>query len=421
MILYKGEIYSNEKQEQLISLLKEEMFSTLEINDRPTFEMVIDACDKLYNRVISHEFDHVALPLLASLNMPFSALERYARYFSKEELLKKIEIELGELRFGELPLNEHNVRFLEPIGILFHIAAGNVDLLPAYSVIEGLLVGNINILKLPTGDSGLSVLLLNELIKEQPKLKDYIYVFDVPSTETETIKTLASFADAVVVWGGEAAVKAARQLVDVNATIIDWGHKMSFSYLDLNVKDDELEALCQSVCLSNQLYCSSSQGIYVNTENYEDLHMLAKRLLPIFVKVSKEINTLPLTMKAKNTLLLYNEKLEGKLNNIYAESGVSIIVKDDQKLELSMLFQNLWLKALKIEDIIKVLKPNKRYLQTVSINYNIADKELICRNLVTAGATRIVALGDNSRMISGESHDGEYPLRRYTKIVEKIK
>ena len=104
MILYKGEIYSNEKQEQLISLLKEEMFSTLEINDRPTFEMVIDACDKLYNRVISHEFDHVALPLLASLNMPFSALERYARYFSKEELLKKIEIELGELRFGELPL-----------------------------------------------------------------------------------------------------------------------------------------------------------------------------------------------------------------------------------------------------------------------------------------------------------------------------
>ena len=86
-----------------------------------------------------------------------------------------------------------------------------------------------------------------------------------------------------------------------------------------------------------------------------------------------------------------------------------------------MLFQNLWLKALKIEDIIKVLKPNKRYLQTVSINSNIADKELICRNLVIAGATRIVALGDNSRMISGESHDGEYPLRRYTKIVEKIK
>ncbi|NLZ15519.1 MAG: hypothetical protein GXY27_02380 [Erysipelotrichaceae bacterium] len=421
MILYKGEIFSDEKQEQLISSLKEEMFLTLAKNERPTFDMVIDACDKLYKRVISHEFDQVALPLLASLSIPFSALERYARSFSKQELLKKIEIELGELRYGELPLDEHNVRFIEPLGILFHIAAGNVDLLPAYSVIEGLLVGNINILKLPTGDSGLSVLFLNELIKEQPKLKDYIYVFDVPSTETKTIKTLASFADAVIVWGGEEAVRAVRQLVDINATIIEWGHKMSFSYVDMNVKDDELEALCQSVCISNQLFCSSSQGIYVNTDSDTDLHLLANRLLPIFVKVSKKINTLPLTMKAKNTLLLYNEKLEGNLNNIYADSGVSIIVKEDQKLELSMLFQNLWIKALKIEDIVKVLKPNKRYLQTASINLNIAEKEVVCRNLVTAGVTRIVALGDNSRMISGESHDGEYPLRRYAKIVEKIK
>jgi hypothetical protein len=243
----------------------------------------------------------------------------------------------------------------------------------------------------------------------------------VPSTETKTIKTLASFADAVIVWGGEEAVRAVRQLVDINATIIEWGHKMSFSYVDMNVKDDELEALCQSVCISNQLFCSSSQGIYVNTDSDTDLHLLANRLLPIFVKVSKKINTLPLTMKAKNTLLLYNEKLEGNLNNIYADSGVSIIVKEDQKLELSMLFQNLWIKALKIEDIVKVLKPNKRYLQTASINLNIAEKEVVCRNLVTAGVTRIVALGDNSRMISGESHDGEYPLRRYAKIVEKIK
>ena len=81
MILYKGEIFSDEKQEQLISSLKEEMFLTLAKNERPTFDMVIDACDKLYKRVISHEFDQVALPLLASLSIPFSALERYARSF----------------------------------------------------------------------------------------------------------------------------------------------------------------------------------------------------------------------------------------------------------------------------------------------------------------------------------------------------
>ena len=55
----------------------------------------------------------------------------------------------------------------------------------------------------------------------------------------------------------------------------------------------------------------------MNTDDMEELHRLAKRVLPIFAKVSKSMNTLPLTMKAKNSLMLYNDELEGNLNNIY--------------------------------------------------------------------------------------------------------
>lgn len=421
MILYKGEIYPNEKQAELISSLKEDMYLTLQNKETLSYMTVIDACDRLYQRVINHEFDNIALPLLSALNMPYSSLERYAKVFSKEGLLKKIDIELGDLKNGVLSLDENNNRYYEPLGILFHIAAGNVDLLPAYSVVEGLLVGNINILKLPTGDNGLSILLLKELIKEAPVLKDYIYVFDVPSTEVETIKQLSNLADATIVWGGDEAQRAARSFVDIHSSIISWGHKISFSYVDNNVTDEEIEALCTSICLSNQLFCSSSQGIYMNTDDMEELHKLAKRMLPIFTKVSKTMNTLPLTMKAKNSLMLYNDELEGNLNNIYKDSGVSIVVKDDNKLELSYLFQNIWIKALKKEDIVNVLKPNKNLLQTVSINKELKDREEIVSLLAKAGAVRITALGDNSRMLAGESHDGEYALRRYIRIVETIK
>lgn len=421
MILYKGEIYPNEKQAELISSLKEDMYLTLNKKETLSYMTVIDACDKLYQRVFNHEFDHIALPLLSALNMPYSSLERYAKVFSKEGLLKKIDIELGDLKNGVLSLDEDNNRYYEPLGILFHIAAGNVDLLPAYSVVEGLLVGNINVLKLPTGDNGLSILLLKELIKEAPVLKDYIYVFDVPSTEIETIKQLSNLADATIVWGGDEAQKAARAFVDIHSSIISWGHKISFSYVDNSVTNEEIEDLCKSICLSNQLFCSSSQGIYVNTDSKEELHSLAKRVLPIFAKVSKEMNTLPLTMKAKNSLLIYNDKLEGNADNIYSDDGVSIIVKEDNKLELSYLFQNIWIKPLKKEDIVNVLKPNKNLLQTVSINKELKDKEDIVRLLAKAGATRITNLGDNSRMLAGESHDGEYALRRYIRVVETIK
>ena len=257
-------------------------------------------------------------------------------------------------------------------------------------------------------------------VKEEPLLKDYIYVFDVPSTEVDTIKELSNLADATIVWGGDEAQRAARAFVDIHSSIISWGHKISFSYVDNSVTDEEIEALCKSICLSNQLFCSSSQGIYMNTDNKEELHSFAKRVLPIFARVSKEMNTLPLTMKAKNSLLIYNEKLEGNAPNIYNQDGISIIVKDDNKLELSYLFQNIWIKALKKENIIRVLKPNKNLLQTVSININIKDKEEIVRNLSKAGVTRITQLGDNSRMLPGESHDGEYALRRYIRIVEEF-
>lgn len=421
MILYKGEVYPDGKQEELISSLEGDMLETLQNNRTLTYNDVIDACDKLYQRVMNHEFDSIVLPLLEMANMPYSTFERYAKYFSKEGLLKKIDIELGDLKNGELDLDEENTRHYEPLGILFHIAAGNVDLLPAYSVVEGLLVGNINILKLPTGDNGMSIRLLQELIKESPILKDYIYVFDVPSTEVETIKQLANLADATIVWGGDMAQKAARTFVDIHSSIISWGHKISFTYVDKNVTDEELKALCESICATNQLFCSSSQGIYVNTDDVNELKALAERILPLFAEASKKMGTLPLTMKAKNSLLIYNEKLEGNVDKVFMKDGVSIIVKEDNKLELSFLFQNIWIKPLKKEDIIKVLKPNKNLLQTVSINKLIEGKKEISSLLAKAGATRITALGDNSRMLAGESHDGEYALRRYIRVVETIK
>lgn len=421
MILYKGEVYPDGKQEELISSLEGDMLETLQNNRTLTYNDVIDACDKLYQRVMNHEFDSIVLPLLEMANMPYSTFERYAKYFSKEGLLKKIDIELGDLKNGELDLDEENTRHYEPLGILFHIAAGNVDLLPAYSVVEGLLVGNINILKLPTGDNGMSIRLLQELIKESPILKDYIYVFDVPSTEVETIKQLANLADATIVWGGDMAQKAARTFVDIHSSIISWGHKISFTYVDKNVTDEELKALCESICATNQLFCSSSQGIYVNTDDVNELKALAERILPLFAETSKKMGTLPLTMKAKNSLLIYNEKLEGNADKVFMKDGVSIIVKEDNKLELSFLFQNIWIKPLKKGDIIKVLKSNKNLLQTVSINKLIEGKKEISSLLAKAGATRITALGDNSRMLAGESHDGEYALRRYIRVVETIK
>ena len=110
-----------------------------------------------------------------------------------------------------------------PKGVLFHISAGNMDALPAYSVLEGLLTGNINLLKLPSEDHGLSRFLLEKLMEYQPVLRDYIYIFDLPSQDLEGMRKLMDLANAIILWGSDEAVSQVRRYAPVNTEIIEWG------------------------------------------------------------------------------------------------------------------------------------------------------------------------------------------------------
>ena len=71
MILYRGEIYSDLEQDKLISSLYDDILLTLKTKRCPSTFKVIEACDRLYKRVMNHEFDNIALPLLNALNIPF--------------------------------------------------------------------------------------------------------------------------------------------------------------------------------------------------------------------------------------------------------------------------------------------------------------------------------------------------------------
>ncbi len=420
MILYQGIIYPNKVQTNLLKALENDCLDTLDSSVMLKTTDVINACDQLTKKIRKGEFDHIILPLLEEYDIPKNYFEKYVSMFSKEALQKKIAIELGSDYETLAPLDKNNKRVIKPLGILFHIAAGNVDVLPAYSVIEGLLVGNINILKLPTGDKGVSLNLLRELINIEPKLREYIYVFDVPSTETDTLKIFADIADAVIVWGGDEAVKATRELVSINTKIIDWGHKLSFAYATLDAPEEDLIDLAHHLASTNQLLCSSAQGIFVDTSEMEKLNQFAERFFKIFVKVNRLHPSVPFGMKSKNAVELYYEQLVSNKTHkrIWKQDGISVITSEDSLLELSLLFRNVWIKRLPASKIIKTIKPHKNHLQSVSI---LAPKEKYnqyLKKLMNAGIVRVKKAKEMSDVLLGESHDGMYPLRRYSKIIE---
>ena len=417
MILYKGQIYPDSKQNELIDRLQGDVIETLSKPQRLTPDKVIAASERLYQKVASGYYDGIALPLLNEFGVSYERYQVMAKAFSAEVLAYKCEIELGAQWQDLPPLNSGTVRKIAPLGVLFHVAAGNVDGLPAYSVAEGLLSGNINVLKLPSGDTGLSVRLLSDLIAEEPSLAEYIYVFDVPSTEFETLKRLAKLADGVVVWGGDVAQRAARDMCDVSTKIIPWGHKLSFAYATKNATDGQLHELARHVCATEQVLCSSCQGIFYDTESQEELQLFAKRFFEIFKQENAIVGKADAAMRGRNSVQLYSDRLENRYPLILSEDGVSVVVKEDCELELSYTFRNVWVKALPQGQIVAALKKQKGYLQTCGLLCDTSEKQLLAERLVAAGVVRVTG-GDLSRTFFGEAHDGTYPLREYTRIIE---
>lgn len=312
----------------------------------------------------------------------------------------------------------------KPLGVLFHIAAGNAEGLPVMSVAEGLLAGNINILKLPSADKGLSVKIVKRLCEYEPLLSHYIYVFDTPSSDVRTIQTLAGLADGIVVWGGTEAVKAVRSLAPPGVKLIEWGHKLSFCYVSDYVNHtDELSALAEHIASTKQLLCSSCQTVFIDTDGKKELICFCEIFLPYLEAAVGKHKSTSIGTRARDTIISYTASLEEAIGirqispDTLSGKGCSLIIKDDSELELSPMMCNVLVKRLPKKDIVHTLRNAKGFLQTAGLICNESERERLTDLLLSAGVTRITRAGNMSAYFSGESHDGEHPLSRYTRKV----
>lgn len=381
---------------------------------------VIAACDSLSKRLNEQE----RLPLLLSLGFSEGrarqALGLARQLLSREYLSFRLALEFGEMAEAFLPYGEiAPVRQdWRPLGVLLHIAAGNADALPAFSVVEGLLTGNINLLKLPGDDDGLSLLVLRELVEIEPRLAPYIYVFDCPSRNTAAMQALADAADAIVIWGGDAAVSALRGLASPGTRLIEWGHKLSFAYVSGDASDADLEGIARNICETNQLLCSSCQGLYLDTADFQEVLRFSERFLHILAGMAAAFpEACTPQFAAQKRLELYTEELEALKGGkrVFLGEGCSVIAYGDAALTPSYQFRNCWVRPLPKNRLLSVLSRYKNSLQTAALVCGDGDRKALEALLAKTGLVRITSGERMSRSYCGQPHDGDFPLRRYMK------
>ena len=414
MILANGTIYGSEEQGKLLADLENRINATRAGTPLPA-ETVIFALDQMAAKMEQGCFDElIAEPELRE------AVGFAAGMLHKDALLHRMQTELPALpaEIGRLQVRR------VPLGTLLHIAAGNMDALPAFSVIEGLLTGNINLLKLPQADKGLTIRFFQELLAIEPELTNYIYVFDTPSSDLSGMQQLAACSDGIVVWGGDAAVSAIRQLASPGCKLIEWGHRLGFAYIAGNfAQTDAFEALAAHIVTTRQLLCSSCQVIYLDTEDRTEVMAFCERFLPLLEAAAAKLPP-DIGAEAERSLRRYTAKLERLISGevpqdrtVLQGEGCSVTACTDSALELSEMFGNVLVKPLPQAKLLPVLRQSKGYLQTAGLICPTEQREDLTELLIRAGVNRIMLPGEMSGTFPGEAHDGEYPLQRYTRII----
>lgn len=389
-------------------------------------DVVIEAAHRLSKEINQQE----VVEQLVALGVPKWASEEYVRVtidsLDRNALLKKLHTELGENPFVWKIVDEGIEERNYPLGVIMHIGAGNALGLSAFSVIEGLLTGNINILKLPENEAGLSSKLLIRLIQIEPRLKPYIYVLDVSSKNSEIISQLIEVANAVVVWGSDETIRAIRQLAPPSLPIIEWGHRLSFAYFTKSENDEkDLQGLARDICLTDQLYCSSPQCVFYETDNREELNKFAYRLSKHIEHVAVQCPAAvrPLEVQAQITLtherVKMEEILEEKKLIADAKKQYGIMIDYNAELKASPLFRNIWVMPINREKLLGMLRTHKGYLQTVGLSCKNEELDELSNIFYKAGICRVTTCGYMSVNYTGEPHDGIYALGRYVRRVNR--
>ncbi len=381
-------------------------------------ETVISAVDALGRRLEAGEF----APLLAQFLPAGVGLNELLPLLRREALEAKLAAELGPEPFRPRELAK-TTAYVLPLGVLFHIAPGNMPGLPVYTALEGLLTGNLNLIKLPHGDKGLSLAAFQMLTEQEPRLAPYLYAFDLPSGRREDMRRLADLADGLVVWGGDGAIEAARTLAGPGCKLIEWGHRLSFAYVSgYEDKDAELAALARHIVETGQRLCSSCQAIFLDTERQEDGLAFCREFLPYLEQAAA---TRPgLGAGASASLSGHTALLERIVDGtaagetLFQGKGCSVVLRPGRELELSPMEGNVLVKLLPQKELLPALRRQKGRLQTAGLLCTPDKRVALTELLSQAGVTRVTRAGSMSAAFPGEAHDGEYPLRRYVRVVD---
>lgn len=425
--IFRGKFIGNIDLSEVLDRLENSLVEGLE-KESLSMKRVINALDTLGKTLLENE--SLLLPELTQFGLgkeeAIATIKEARTILNKDALYLKVNRELGRLPgdITRLSVRQNIFEAWQPLGVLGHVTSSNDAMLPFFSAVEGLLAGNINVIK-PAGGAEAVVMKLTLLLCEiEPALEEYFYIFPISSKQKKELSVIFSCCDGIAVWGGENAVKSIRSIAPAGIPVISWGHRISFAYFTREgVTRTALEGLAADVCVNEQQACSAPQVVFYDTDDKQELRSFAQQIYNALEKVSPgyPMHEVPPASCAEITTVVELGKMAEIMGDCTVleakDKSFRVLVEYESGLTSSPLFRTIIVKPLLQKDILPTLRPFRSYLQSVGLSCSTKEISALTRLLYKAGATRIVDLGKMMSGYEGEPHDGIYALSRYVRRV----
>jgi hypothetical protein len=360
--------------------------------------------------------------------LPRSVLLRQARsaadYLDRRLLTTLVERNFPDPRALDewVPQRDYTGRksFVRAFGPrLVHVMPGNSPGVAVKSIAEGALVKAVNLFKMSSSDPFTTVAILRtmaEMDPEHPVVRSMSAVYwRGGDSSVEQALYRPQYFDKIVAWGGGDAIDNVIKYLGPGIQLVSFDPKTSISMVGREAFASPA-ALVQAadrassdVMVLNQEACVSSRFLYLEGTEEEADRFCAALHARIVERAAASGDTRPLELDLRgqiDSLAL----LEDDFRVWGRTDGTGVVIRSEEPVDFHPT--NKIANVVRVDSLDDAVEHVNVATQTVGF-FPFGRMAAYRDRLASAGAQRIVRLGEAGPSTAGNPHDAMYPLHRF--------
>lgn len=357
-------------------------------------------------------------------------LERMGEVWSAEALRAAITAEFGDLRvLDAFQRREPSGRYRAygpPVAV--HIFSGNIPGVAVTSLMRALCVKSACFGKTASGEPYLPVRFARELAEIDAELARCLAITYWPGGSEELEAIAFGAADAVIAYGGDAAIADIRRRLPSGVRFLGYPSRVGAGLVgrhalrDPEAAADLAAAAARDVAAFDQQGCVSPHTVFVERGGALGPREFAESLAAALERLAAELPRGRLDPAESTRIHQLRAEAEMRGATVLASprgTEWTVIVEEDRPFEPSPLNRVVFVRP--VDDLgraIESLAPVGRHLQTVALEAGSEELESLAARLGEIGATRVVPLGAAAWPAAHWHHDGRFQFLDLVRFVD---